>query len=256
MQNLKPRFRSPDGGTLGTLQSCIRTNDLDLVGDGTHLTHFQMLGNFSFGGPPYSLSVDMWDAVLTDLGLKPRLTVHHHPLRDDHRRLWSSRGYETVPDPECEWSDGSVGGHCCELFLGDLEIGNLVNPLGHSTDVGFGWERLVMVLEGVGRVDESSLFDLSLTPVQRDHVRCLGCLWENGVTPGNKGRNYVTRRLIRRIIEVEGSYPWSGWLEAERGLREKALVTGRKLWRRHRDKPPQWWWETCGLLPHELPLIG
>ena len=47
------RLRSPDGSAYGSLQCCVRTNDLDLVGDGTHLTSFGMLGNFSFNGPEY-----------------------------------------------------------------------------------------------------------------------------------------------------------------------------------------------------------
>jgi alanyl-tRNA synthetase len=137
MQRVRRRFHPPDGGVYGSLQSCIRTNDLELVGDGSHLTHFQMLGNFSFGGPPYELSVDLWHAILADLGVMPS-AVHCHPSRPDLSDLWTRRGYRVVPDEECVWSDGVISGHCCELYVGGLEIGNLVNPLGHSTDVGFG----------------------------------------------------------------------------------------------------------------------
>ena len=48
MQELKPKFANPDGRTHSSIQSCIRTNDLDSIGDGTHLSSFEMIGNFSF----------------------------------------------------------------------------------------------------------------------------------------------------------------------------------------------------------------
>jgi alanyl-tRNA synthetase len=57
MQQFKPYYlglKDPmkDFGSKNTVsvQKCIRTNDIEEVGDDTHLTFFEMLGNFSFGG--------------------------------------------------------------------------------------------------------------------------------------------------------------------------------------------------------------
>jgi alanyl-tRNA synthetase len=239
------------------LQSCIRTDDLNLVGDGSHLTYFEMVGNFSFGGDDYKISIELWDSLLRDLQV-PVTSVHVHPSRSDHRRLWENRGYSVVLDESCVWSDGQIGGHCCEVFCGDLEIGNLVNPLEHSTDVGFGWERLHQVVEGKSRVDQTSLFDQRLHPVVSDHCRTLSVLRANGVTPGNKGRNYVCRRILRRILPLligKEVFEFDDWLHRERELREKNLQQGRRLWRRHWNQPPEFWWETFGILPEQLELL-
>ncbi len=52
MIQFKPYFRGtavPDQRRLMTAQKCVRTGDIEEVGDDTHLTFFEMMGNFSFG---------------------------------------------------------------------------------------------------------------------------------------------------------------------------------------------------------------
>lgn len=257
MQRLKRRFREPDGGRHGSLQSCIRTNDIDLVGDGSHLTYFEMVGNFTFGSDEYEVSVDLWHSILKDLGI-PVSGIHVHPSRPDHRRLWERRGYEVVSDPSCEWSDGEIGGHCCEVLCGNLEIGNLVNPEGRSTDVGFGWERIHQVVEQKSRIDETSLFTTRGHPVILDHSRTISVMRENGIGPGNKGRNYVCRRLIRRMLSLltgQEYFDFDDWIHRERLMRERSLLQGRRHWKKNRHKPPRFWWETFGILPEEVRLL-
>jgi alanyl-tRNA synthetase len=261
MQPVRPRFRRRDGGRAASLQSCLRLDDLELVGDGVHLTYFEMVGSFSFGDGEYGLGVELWDGILRELAA-PVTHVTVHPDRPDHRRIWEGRGRTVVLDPDCVWSDGEIGGHCAEIFCGDVEIGTAVNPAPDMTDVGFGWERLHQVLEGVPSVFATSLFAAGCSPMVADHLRALEHLLESGVSPGNKGREYVFRKLARRMLREWRGTPavspaLAAILESERKRRDRVLERCGRLvrGRRWRDMPAEWWWDTHGLLPEELDLL-
>lgn len=253
MQNYKDKFTQQDKTKFGTLQSCIRTNDLDLVGDGSHLTYFEMLGNFSFGRNDYEESIQLWHEIVMDFKI-PITHINYYPTRIDHKKSWESLGYLTKPDETCQWSDGEIGGDCCEMFIGDLEVGNLVNTLGHSTDVGFGYERLLQIYEKKKRVDETSLFDQTLDPISRDHKRILDVLWENNVEPGAKGRNSICRKLIRRFIEntPRKDVSFFPWVEQEIIILEKKERLFRQHWKKYKKMPFSWWYETLGITINEF----
>jgi len=256
MQPLKPRFQQPDGTGYGNVQHCVRTNDIEEVGDGTHLTFFQMVGSFGFGTNNYQQHVEMWTSIMRDLDI-PISHVNVHP-KSGFERYWDGK-FPIRHSEDCFWTDGSVGGYCSELFTPEgLEVGNLVNPLGHSVDVGFGYERLLQVIEGRSRVDDTELFDQSVDPVSRDPVRTLTVFWEQGIVPGNKGRNYVCRRLIRRFLRrnpLSPQVPFGEWVGDERRRMEKSLRDGRRHWRRNGKRPDVFYWDTFGVLPEELPLM-
>jgi alanyl-tRNA synthetase len=101
----------------------------------------------------------------------------------------------------------------------DFEI---LGPLPRKNiDTGMGVERVAFVLQGVHNVYETDLLrpviDLVATRAPRgydvgnheddvryrviaDHSRTAAILIGDGVSPGNDGRGYVLRRLLRRVI--------------------------------------------------------
>ena len=85
-----------------------------------------------------------------------------------------------------------------------------------SVDTGMGLERVSAVLQGVHANYEIDLFQALIKAAARetsdadmdspslkvlaDHIRACSFLIADGVIPGNEGRGYVLRRIIRRAI--------------------------------------------------------
>jgi len=140
MQPLMPYFlgrEPPPAPLLTTVQKCFRTLDIDEVGlDGSHLTFFEMLGNFSFGQYFKEGAIDLaWEFVFEHLKIDPeRFWVSVFAgdpelgLGEDQRAFdhWVKIGQPTgrivfLPASENFWSVGGPG------------------PCGPDTEMYYDW---------------------------------------------------------------------------------------------------------------------
>ena len=80
----------PPNRRLASVQKCFRTTDIDVVGDRTHHTMFEMLGNFSIGDYFKREAIGWaWEFCTDVLGLAPeRLWVTVHDSDDEAEAIW------------------------------------------------------------------------------------------------------------------------------------------------------------------------
>ncbi len=103
----------PQGKRLVNVQKCLRTDDIDEVGDSTHLTFFEMLGNWSLGDYFKKQAIEWSYEFLTSpleeggLGLDPaNLTVScfegddDAPRDEEAAKVWESLGFKRVEKGE------------------------------------------------------------------------------------------------------------------------------------------------------------
>lgn len=123
----------PMGKRIVDVQKCVRTGDIDDVGDDTHLTFFEMLGNWSLGDYFKQESI-MWSwEFLTDpqwLALDPKMlsvTVfagdENAPCDEESAHIWQSLGMPMdriayLPAEDNWWAAGPTGpcGPDTEIF--------------------------------------------------------------------------------------------------------------------------------------------
>ena len=128
--------------------------------------------------------------------------------------------------PAVSFEEGSDSGRYIEIWnlvfmqYERDEQGNLAPLPKPSIDTGMGLERITSVLQGVHSNYDTDLFqpilaaaadlagtkygadaekDVSLRVIA-DHLRAVSFLLADGVIPGNEGRGYVLRRILRRAV--------------------------------------------------------
>jgi len=238
MQQFKPYYtgdKDPvkDFGSLNTvsIQKSMRTSDIDEVGDESHLTFFEMLGNFSFGGYFKEEAIKYAKEFLENLGLTiDYVTVfsgdYKTPFDEDSYKIWQSLGVTDIRKSGREdnfWGPTGSEGPCgptTEIYIKGVEIWNLVFNEYYSkndifeklempgVDTGMGLERLAMVLQNKKSIFETDLFESAFMRqfsgrsgrIFLDHIRGAIFLIADGVQLSNKEAGYILRRLMRRAI--------------------------------------------------------
>ena len=197
MQPLMPYLlgeKHPQGSRLCNVQGCVRTVDIDSVGDASHCTFFEMMGNWSLGDyfkkektawslelltEKFGLEKDKIHAtvfegdesvprddetaeLLKNLGLKPE-NIHYMPKEDN---WWDLPGTVNTPcGPDNEWFYPLNGelveiGNDVYMQYRKLEDNKVELLKNKNVDTGFGFERCLMFLNEVTDVYKTDLFEL------------------------------------------------------------------------------------------------
>ena len=309
MQPLMPYLlgeKHPSGKTrLCNVQGCVRTIDIESVGDESHFTFFEMMGNWSLGDY-FKKEKTQWtfDFLTKELGFdKDKICCsvfagdENAPRDEETAKLlmevgikkenifylskkdnwWELEGTVGTPcGPDNEWfyprHDKPCSDKCditCEcgrwVEIGNdvymqykkLEGGKYAELENKNVDTGFGFERLLMYINGLTDGYKIDIFvpvievmekalnvkygeDKETTKAMRiiaDHMRTSVMLIGdiNGIVPSNVGAGYILRRLMRRairyakeinltsesLLEIAKTYIEKVYMEAYPLLKEK-----------------------------------
>ena len=168
--------KHPAGTRLTDYQKCIRTGDIEEVGDPSHLTCFEMLGNWSLGDYFKKESIAFSYEFLTSpkwLGLDPKkisVTVfagdENAPRDEEAAGYWKENGMPEdkiayLPASDNWWAAGPTGpcGPDTEIFYW---VGEGLPPAGSNkgTDSDNWMEIWNNVFMQYNRVDEKTLLPL------------------------------------------------------------------------------------------------
>ena len=274
MQPLMPYLlgqKHPSGKTrLCNVQGCVRTIDIESVGDESHFTFFEMMGNWSLGdyfkkektkwtfdfltkelgfdknkiccsvfaGDENAPRDEETASYLKEIGIKAE-NIFYLSKKDN---WWELEGTVGTPcGPDNEWfyprHDKPCGEKCditCEcgrwVEIGNdvymqykkLDGGKYAELENKNVDTGFGFERLLMYINGYTDGYRIDIFKPVIAQMEKalgvtygddekttrgmriiaDHIRTSVMLIgdRNGIVPSNVGAGYILRRLMRRAV--------------------------------------------------------
>jgi alanyl-tRNA synthetase len=127
--------KHPEGKRLSDVQKCVRTGDIDEVGDSSHSTFFEMLGNWSLGDYFKEEAIAMsWEFLTGEewLGIDPDKLYftcfagdEHAPRDDEAANCWMKQGVKEDHIFFCDkkhnwWGPAGMTGPCgpdSEMFI-------------------------------------------------------------------------------------------------------------------------------------------
>jgi len=281
----------PLGRRLCSVQKCLRTDDMDEVGDESHHTFFEMMGNWSLGDYWKEEAISWSFEFLTKhLGMDPKILSitcfagdADAPKDEESANIWRKLGIPQervyfLPKKDNWWGPAGKTGPCgpdTEMFFdtgrkscssncrpgchcgkyieiwndvfmqyekrvkewksgraGEKEEYEFVPLRQRNIDTGMGVER-VGIFNGIYDNYQTDLFlpvikrieelsgksygeEANKRPMRiiADYLRAAVFLIGAGIVPGNKEREYVLRRFIRRasdqimILKIEEQEMW------------------------------------------------
>jgi len=201
MQQFKPYYlgeKSPYGNKVASCQKCFRTSDIEEIGDESHVTFLEMLGNFSFGGYFKEEAIKLaYQFLIENCKLKIEnfiVTVfggdNEVPRDEESVRIWDKFGFSREKRnlrfcgrEDNFWGPTGLEGPCgptTEIHIRGVEVWNLVfneyyqdkkrslAPLRQKgVDTGMGLERLAMAVQNKPSVFETDLFLPMLKEIEK-----------------------------------------------------------------------------------------
>src|SRR3989338_3180659 len=247
MQQFKPYYTAPENAlhdfetkNVASVQKCVRTSDIDEVGDDTHHTFIEMISNFSFGGYGKKEAIEYaHEFIIKELGLEISYTTFYKgevvvPKDEESKAIWKELGISDIREDGSDvfWGPTGDSGPCgptteiyCKNASGEnVEIWNIVfneyfcdgsrekldkgeakltKLSTFGIDTGMGFERLLAIVQNKKNNYETDVFNNEKTREERivaDHVKAALFIISDGVIPSNTGKGYFLRRLIRRAV--------------------------------------------------------